>query len=78
LHVVFIHTETSGDARGTDASPFQGSVKACGKGASQATVPIATLKVLDGLSMLIHSLKSLSGVLIVVASWAPDKANQSI
>jgi hypothetical protein len=54
LHVAFIHIETPGDVRGTDASPFQGSVKARGKGASQATAPTATLKVLDGLSMLIH------------------------
>jgi hypothetical protein len=54
LHVAFTHIELPGGTGGTDASPFQGGVKARGKGASQAAVLITTLKMLDSLSALIH------------------------
>ncbi|WP_161556795.1 hypothetical protein [Paraburkholderia hospita] len=51
---MFTHVEPSGGTSGTDASARQRGVEAGGKGASQATVLIATLKMLDGLSALIH------------------------
>ncbi|WP_167330910.1 hypothetical protein [Paraburkholderia phenoliruptrix] len=54
MHVAFTHVEPSGGTSGTDASALQSGVEAGGKGASQATVLIATLKVLDGLSAVIH------------------------
>ena len=54
LHVTFTDVELPGDASGTDACPLQGGVKARSKGASQAAVLTAALKVLDGLSVSIH------------------------
>jgi hypothetical protein len=54
LHVAFTHVEPPGGTSGTDASALQSGVEAGGKGTPQATVLIATLKVLDGLSALIH------------------------
>jgi hypothetical protein len=54
LHLAFADVESPGGASGADTSPFQGSVKACGKGASQAMVLTATLEVFDGLRTSIH------------------------
>ncbi|WP_193727870.1 hypothetical protein [Paraburkholderia franconis] len=51
---MFTHLEPSGGTGGTDASPLQSGVEAGGKGTSLAAVLIATLKVLNGLSALIH------------------------
>jgi len=67
LDVVFTHVEPPGGTSGTDASPSQGRIKARGKGAPQATVLIATLKVLDGLSALIHLVGNLSEIFL----WSP-------
>ena len=54
LHIAFAYVEPPGGASGADAGPSQGCIQASGKSAPQAAVPVATLKVLDGLSASIH------------------------
>jgi hypothetical protein len=54
LHIAFTDVEPPGGPGRANASTLQGSVKACGKSAYQATVFTDTLEMLDGLSALIH------------------------